>query len=143
MFISTMHLERSLKTLEASFNALSASETGSIEFEVYRNAVIKGFELTLEVSGKLLRKALKTYEGSPREVDSLSYKDVFRRAARHDVVSVELVERWLRYRDNRNNTAHDYGIAFAEETLTLLPAFIEDVRTIIQQLNLKFSSDEH
>ena len=35
-------------------------------------------------------------------------------------------ERWMEYRDNRNETAHDYGEAFAEATLTLLPDFISD-----------------
>ena len=33
----------------------------------------------------------------------------------------------MKYRDNRNNTAHDYGQAFAEETLTLIEDFIKDV----------------
>jgi len=28
------------------------------------------------------------------------------------------------YCDNRNKTAHDYGIGFAEETLKLLPDFV-------------------
>ena len=40
------------------------------------------------------------------------------------------MERWLRYRDNRNDTAHDYGEDFAETTLKLLPAFIEDAKTL-------------
>ena len=35
-------------------------------------------------------------------------------------------ERWLAYRDNRNTTAHDYGVKFAEHTLKLLPDFIAD-----------------
>ena len=33
----------------------------------------------------------------------------------------------MKYRDNRNNTAHDYGQAFAEETLTLMDSFFKDV----------------
>lgn len=134
MSISTTHLERSLMTLEASLNALQGAKAESIEFEIYRNAVIKGFELTLEVCGKLLRKVLKAYGGSPREVDDLSYKEVFRRCAKHGIVDVALVERWFRYRDNRNNTAHDYGLGFAEETLRLLPDFLRDANTIAQRL---------
>ena len=38
----------------------------------------------------------------------------------------DAVERWLRYRDNRNDTARDYGEDFAEATLKLLPDFIAD-----------------
>jgi len=34
------------------------------------------------------------------------------------------------YRDNRNDTAHDYGASFADETLVLLPQFIVDARRL-------------
>ena len=42
------------------------------------------------------------------------------------------VERWLRYRDNRNDTVHDYGEGFAETTLKLLPGFIVDARALVE-----------
>jgi nucleotidyltransferase substrate binding protein (TIGR01987 family) len=135
MMPQPQQLDRSLQTLAASLNALNAADPASIEYEIYRNAVIKGFELSLEVTGKLLRKALKAYEGVPREVDALPYKEVFRRSAKHGLITVDLVERWFVYRDNRNNTAHDYGIAFAEETLRLLPGFLQDAQHIAQQLS--------
>jgi hypothetical protein len=50
-----------------------------------------------------------------------------RLAATHGLMTIEEVERWFAYRDNRNNTAHDYGENFAKETLRLIPGFIEDV----------------
>lgn len=34
------------------------------------------------------------------------------------------------YRDNRNETAHDYGMDFAEATLPKLPAFAADARAL-------------
>jgi hypothetical protein len=64
MPINTEHLQRCIRTLEHSIEALSKSEPGSIEYEVFRNATVKGFELTLEISGKLLRKALKPFFAS-------------------------------------------------------------------------------
>ncbi len=45
-------------------------------------------------------------------------------------MSTEAVTRWFAYRDNRNSTAHDYGVGFAEETLRLLPDFIADARAL-------------
>lgn len=42
------------------------------------------------------------------------------------------------YRDNRNNTAHDYGVNFAEETMVLLPQFIADASDLVtafQEIN--------
>ncbi len=44
------------------------------------------------------------------------------------------LEHWLRYRDNRNDTAHNYGEKFAEETLNLLPDFILDAREMARVL---------
>jgi uncharacterized protein YutE (UPF0331/DUF86 family) len=139
MTIQTSNLDRILRTLEASVEALRQEEAGSLTFEIYRNAVIKGFELSLELCGKLLRKVLKEFEANPRDVDGLPYKEVFRRCAKHQVLDLELVSRWFTYRDNRNNTAHDYGIAFAEDTLALLPHFLEDAYTIKRMIDDRFS----
>jgi nucleotidyltransferase substrate binding protein (TIGR01987 family) len=130
MNLNTDHYARCIHTLETTLVRLKAADPEEIEYEIFRNAVVKGFELTLETAGKLLRKALKAYTGRPREVDALTYKDVLRHAAKHDLMTTEAVERWFAYRDNRNNTAHDYGVGFAEETLDLLPGFIADARTL-------------
>jgi len=141
MPISTTHLERSLQTLERSLTQLkTVSDPDTIDYEVYRNAVIKGFELSLEVSGKLLRKALKAYGASSKDVDALFYNDVFRQCAKHGLIEASLVERWFTYRANRNNTAHDYGEHFAVETLRLLPGFITDANTIVARLNQTFGA---
>ena len=130
MSLSTAQYARCIETLEASLDQLRQAEPESIQFEVFRNAVVKGFELTLEIAGKLLRRALQGYLGNPRAVAALSYKDVLRHAASHGLMSPEAVIRWFTYRDNRNSTAHDYGVGFAEETLKLLPGFIEDAHLL-------------
>ncbi|MBI3117862.1 MAG: nucleotidyltransferase substrate binding protein [Candidatus Hydrogenedentes bacterium] len=132
--LDTTQLDKSILTLQKSLELLLQSKRGSTEYEVFRNATVKGFELTLETSGKLLRRALRAYMGSPRAVEGLTYKDLFRHAARHGLITVEAVDRWFEYRDNRNTTAHDYGLAFAEETLRLLPAFIGDARALQERL---------
>jgi len=38
------------------------------------------------------------------------------------------------YRDNRNDTTHDYGEGFAEGTLRLLPGFIVDAKRMLSVL---------
>jgi nucleotidyltransferase substrate binding protein (TIGR01987 family) len=130
MNLNTDHYARCITILETTLVRLGETDPEEIEYEIFRNAVVKGFELTLETAGKLLRKALKGYTGKPREVDSLTYKEVLRHAAKHDLMAPDAVERWFFYRDNRNNTAHDYGVGFAEETLALLPGFISDARSL-------------
>lgn len=137
MAIATQHLARSIETLESSLASLRNAPAESVQFEVFRNAVVKGFELTLETAGKLLRRALKEYGAVPREVDALTWKDVVRTAGKHGLVSEDEVKRWFAYRDNRNSTAHDYGVGFAEETLRLLPDFVNDARRLEMVLREK------
>ena len=63
------------------------------------------------------------------EIDSLIREAVANHVAmlrENGLLSVESCERWLAYRDARNDTAHRYGAGFAEVTLKLLPAFIAD-----------------
>lgn len=101
-------------------------------YDIYRAACVKEFELVLDQSGKLSRKRLAVWFASSRQADRLHFKDLFRHAARHGLIAPEAVERWLRYRDNRNFTAHDHGEDFAEATLRLLPAFIEDAKAVAE-----------
>lgn len=136
--INTEHLLQCIKTLESSLVHLEKSDPKNIEFEVFRNAVMKGFELTLEISGKLLRKALKTFTANPHSIDELTYKEVLRHAAKHSLLDTDSVKRWFTYRDNRNNTAHDYGIAFAKTTLKLLPHFLNDAYSLANKLKERF-----
>jgi nucleotidyltransferase substrate binding protein (TIGR01987 family) len=138
MNLRTEHLARCIQTLEKSLEQLQRAPAQSIDYEIYRNAVVKGFELTLETAGKMLRKAIKTFTGNPRTVDELTFKDLFRHAARHALLEPAAVERWFAYRDNRNNTAHDYGQGFAEETLALMPDFLSDARRLEIALREKF-----
>jgi nucleotidyltransferase substrate binding protein (TIGR01987 family) len=128
------HLQRCSETLDRSLQSLLNAEPGSIDYEVFRNAVIKSFELTLETAGHLLRKALKEYAGSPRAIDGLVFKDVLRQAALHGLLSAEALERWLMYRDSRNATAHHYGEAFADETLKLIASFQADALALHETL---------
>ncbi len=79
---------------------------------------------------------------SPRAIDELNYKDVFRRATKHSLLEPAGAERWFAYRDNRNTTAHDYGEAFAEETLAMLPRFIADAHSLERVLREKASHDD-
>jgi nucleotidyltransferase substrate binding protein (TIGR01987 family) len=128
--ISTEFLERCITTLEKSYELLMKSEEGSIDYEMYRNALIKSFEMTLEQSGKLLRKKITPYFSTKKSADTLVFKDLFRSGVRYGLLSQDEVERWLKYRDNRNNTAHDYGQKFVQETLSFIKDFIKDAKNL-------------
>lgn len=130
MTISTEILEKCILTLEKSYESIRKTEEGSIDYEMYRNSLVKSFELTLEQSGKLLKKRISPFFASNKAVDTLNFKDIFRNAFKHSLLTEEELERWFAYRNNRNNTAHDYGKDFAEETLSLIESFLLDVKNL-------------
>ncbi len=130
MRLNTDFLERCIRTLEAALDRIQAVEADDVAYDIFRAACVKEFEIILEQSGRLLKKRLRPYFALNRQADELAFKPVFRHAARHGLVSVEECERWLEYRDHRNNTAHLYGEAFAEATLKLLPEFVADARRL-------------
>lgn len=141
MALNVAHLLRTADTLEQALIAIEKhGSREDILFDLYRNAAIKSFELSLETAGKLLRKALKAYGASPREVDKLVFNDVLRHAGKHSLLDTAAVERWLAYRANRNSTAHDYGEGFANETLTLLPQYLADVRQLAPLIQAVFDA---
>lgn len=140
MSIETAYLERCINTLDKAQTLLRHADPENIDYDLYRSACIKEFEIILELSGKLLRKALKPFFHSTREADKLIFKDIFRHAVLRNIITAAACERWLTYRDNRNSTAHDYGVNFAEETVILLPDFIADATAVvvaIQKLNIE------
>jgi len=135
MDIETTYLERCVRTLKKADELLETAQPEDIEYDMYRSACVKEFEIILEQCGKLLKKVLKPYFASSKAVDMLVFKDIFRHAVLHSIIDTESCERWMQYSDNRNSTAHDYGVGFAKDTLKLLPQFIVDANNIILAIN--------
>lgn len=141
MALNVEHLLRTAQTLEQALEAIEAhGQRDDVRFDLFRNAALKSFELSLETAGKLLRKALKAFGGVPRSVDALVFNDVLRHAGKHGLMDSQAVERWLAYRANRNSTAHDYGESFANETLKLLPNYLADVRQLAPKIQAVFDA---
>lgn len=130
--LNTEYLQRCLETLKKSYELLKQAPKDSIDYEMYRNSLVKAFEMSIEQSGKLLKKKLTPYFATKKAVDALTFKDLFRYANKHSLLNENDVQRWFKYRDNRNSTAHDYGEQFAKETLILIDDFIKDVEKLVQ-----------
>lgn len=128
------NLKKCIRTLDNSLKLLEQNDPETEVYEVYRNAVIKGFELTLETSGKLLRKVLRDYAAAPGALSRMVFKDVLRLAARHDILAPDEVRRWFSYREARNETAHDYGEGLAENVVSLVKDFLRDVEALVDTL---------
>ena len=129
--IDTTYLKRCIGTLDRALDNLGSRDGDEVVYDLYRTVCVKQFELVLEQSGKLLRKRLRPWFASNRQADRLTFKDLFRHAAKHGLLPADACERWLTYRDNRNDTAHDEGEGFANATLKLLPGFIEDATALV------------
>lgn len=54
--LNTEYLTRCIETLEKSCACIKKAQEGSVDYEMFRNSLVKSFEITLEQSGKLLRK---------------------------------------------------------------------------------------
>lgn len=134
--LNTEHFDNTLRALESAVSLYKRAQAANepIDQEVFRMAIVKGFELAQEVAFKLLRRRLRDYGYGNRALQATPVKELLRLAAQHGLMSLPEVERWFAYRDNRNDTAHDYGEAFANETLALLGPFIEDARALSQRL---------
>lgn len=132
--INIEYLDRCLKALETAYKQMKEKNLNDISYEIYRSACIKEFEIILEQCGKLLRKKLRAWFSSHQAADRLTFKDIFRHSVKHGLIDIQQSERWLSYRDSRNNIAHDYGEGFAEEALRILPDFISDAKALVKVL---------
>ena len=121
---------------QSAWEGLHGYEPGDVLCEIYRAACVKEFELVLEQSGRLLKRRLRPYFASNRQADQLSFNDIFRYASKHGLINEDACERWLEYRANRNEMAHEYGENFAERTLELLPQFIVDADELVGRIEV-------
>ena len=124
------YFSRCIEVLEQAYKPIQQSDIKNIDYDIYRSACIKEFEIILEQCGSLLKKRLREFFTSKKQLDRLSFKDIFRYSAKHGLISLQSSENWLIFRDKRNNTAHHYGEHFAEEILELIPDFIIEAKKI-------------
>ena len=117
-------------TLNSAYEHLQKTNPDDLMYDIYRAACTKEFELVLGQAGHLLRKALRAWFVSHAQVDRLVFKDIFRHAAKHGLITIESCERWIEYRDCRDETAHEYGEKFADAVMELLPQFIVDAQQL-------------
>ena len=131
MGTDTTFLRSCLVRLEGYRQLLDRDREDETARRLGREMCIERFEVALEQSGKLLRKALRPWFASNRAADRLTFRDVFRHAAKHGLIDVEAAERWLGYRDSLNGAGEPDGadptVAAAVERL---PAFVADARAL-------------
>lgn len=99
--------------------------------DVTRDAAIKRFEYTFELSWKFLKRWLENETADPT-MDSFSKKELFRVGGEYGLIRD--VESWFRYNRARNETSHTYNEAKAEEVYAVIKGFVEDARFLLERL---------
>ena len=128
--INTDNLTRCVETLDTALVGLRGEDPGSQMYNVFRGASMNEFQVVLDLTASLLRRRLRPYFATSRQVNELTFRRVFREAAKVGLISTEECQRWLGYRERRNVMAHRYGREFAQHALEVLPSLVEDGRRI-------------
>ncbi len=101
--------------------------------EYIRDACIKRFEYTYELSHKMLKRHLKMTASAPVEIDQLTFQGLIRLGYKQGLL-LNSWDRWLVYRDNRNKTAHGYNEENALAIVAELENFVTEMEYVLQQL---------
>ena len=135
------YLERCVARLDLALEHIQQHEPGELIYEVYRSACIREFETIVRESVRLLRRHLGQYFGSDHRADGLTYRDVFRYAARHGVISIKECERWFGYRDLLERVSYHLDEDFTETTLFMLKQLGGDARELSGRMSAE-TADE-
>jgi nucleotidyltransferase substrate binding protein (TIGR01987 family) len=93
-----------------------------------RDACVQRFEYTFDLCWKMLKRQLEREVPSPSEVDSWSFRHLFRVAGERGLV--DDVEAWFDWRDKRNITSHLYDEKKAREIAAAIPDFARAARVL-------------
>ena len=127
-------LKSCLDGLERSLAYIQTPQD-TVDYELFRDAAIKKFEMTIEQLGKILRKLIPEYTGNKTAAAKMPYKELLRYGGQFGLI--DDVEKWMAYRDARNDTAHEYGEDFAIVVLPRLQQFVVDGRALLKNLEAK------
>ncbi len=127
-------LERAVSQLEKSFGYLhsEASVQDPDLREQFRSATIQAFEYTYELAAKMIRRQLAEIVINPAELHEMHFLNLMRLAA--DAGIIQDAVRFKVYREIRNITSHTYDPARADEVVSEVKNFLDDMRSLLQEL---------
>ena len=133
-----LQLDNLRDSIEALDELLTASEDearmallSEIERIGIRAGVVKHFEITYELSWKLMARWLNTNVG-PDAADGLTRRQLYRLSEKNRLISD--VDRWMQHHDARNTTSHIYDREKAQEVYEAVRGFTHDARQLLKAL---------
>ena len=105
-----------------------------VERNGIRAGVIQNFEVTYEVSWKLVARWLNTYVGTG-VADGVTRRQLFRLAAENRLIHG--VDEWMQHHEARNATSHIYDEEQAARVYQATRAFAHDARYLLEALEAR------
>lgn len=129
MAIDLVNLQRAIARLEAGLVRYRAES----DDDQIRDGLIQRFEFTYDLAPKVLRRVLEAASDSPPTIDLMSFPTLMRTAWEKGLIKGGWPV-WNGFRDMRNTTSHLYDEQKAIEVADKIPAFLEEVRFLAEQL---------
>ena len=120
--------------LAVSEDTQRMGQFSDVERNGIRSGVVQNFEVTYELSWKLIARWLDTYIGSG-VADGVTRRELFRRAAENRLIPD--VDQWMRHHEARNNTSHIYDQAKAAQVYNATLDFTHDARRLLEALEAR------
>lgn len=120
-------------------NAVTRLAEGWVRYErdvtdtQIRDGLIQRFEFSYEISHKLLKRHLEAVSADPSQFDGMPFSDLIRSANEQGLLRGDWPA-WRAYREMRSKTSHTYDEETAIEVVRGIPAFLEEVRYLLRQL---------
>jgi nucleotidyltransferase substrate binding protein (TIGR01987 family) len=124
--------EKAVVSLEEVLQAHAAVKD-TVTGEFLRDAVIKRFEYTFELSWKFLKRYIEVY-GLERP-DGFTHKELFRVGFEQGMIRDSAP--WFEYLKKRNLTSHTYDKNVAEDVFRSAAPFLQDASYLLARLREK------
>jgi nucleotidyltransferase substrate binding protein (TIGR01987 family) len=131
-----MNEKLNLAPLENAVNRLTeglARYEKDISDTQIRDGLIQRFEFIYEISHKMLKRHLEAVSPTPEQFDAMAFADLIRSANEQGLLLGDW-SAWKIYREMRSKTSHTYDEEIAIEVVHSIPAFLEEARHLLKQL---------
>ena len=98
-----------------------------------RDGLIQRFEFSYEITHKMLKRHLEAVSPTPEQFDAMAFADLIR-SANEQALLLGDWSAWKIYREMRSKTSHTYDEEIAIEVVHSIPAFLEEARHLLKQL---------
>ncbi|MFH1504227.1 MAG: nucleotidyltransferase substrate binding protein [Candidatus Omnitrophota bacterium] len=135
MALDLSSLEKAVDSFEKTLKVASEmSAFNKDQKNAVKAGVIQNFEFTYELCWKFMKRWLENNLGSTY-VDGAARRELFRLGAEHQLI--EDVDDWMEYHDARNQTAHTYNEAKAEDVFNTAKKFLGAAKKFKENLKIR------